>query len=213
MPPRRLLLLRHGQTQSNLDGIWQGHLDVELTPAGLDQAAAAARGLAAYGPVRLVSSDLKRAARTADVVGAHVGLPVELDPRWREFNVGQWTGLSTAEVMARHPAERLAALRGEEQRRGIDGDGPAQVRERVGPALSELTAALGSGECAVVVSHGGTIRVIVALMLGLDSPTITRLLATPGNCQWADLVATDTGWRLAGWNLRTLDLGSAPAAG
>lgn len=213
MSPRRLILLRHGQTQANLDGVWQGHLDVELTPLGYAQAAAAAEQVAAYAPARIVSSDLHRAAHTAAALGARLGMTATQDPRWREFDVGQWTGKSTAEVIARHPDQRLAALDGEEQRRGIDGEGPAQVRERVSPALAELIASLGEGECAVIVSHGGTIRVLAAVLLGLDSPTVARLLTSPGNCQWADLVQVDSGWRLAGWNLRAPDLGAGGSSG
>ena len=204
MSPRRLILLRHGQTQANRDGIWQGHLDVALTEAGHAQAAAAAAALTAYAPVRLVSSDLQRAARTAQAVAERVGRPVELDPRWREFDVGQWTGLTNAEVIARHPQERLAALRWQEQRRGIDGEGPAQVAARVEPALADLISALQAGQSAIIVTHGGTIRVLLATLLGIDVQT-TRLLTTPGNCQWAELVQADTGWRVAGWNLRAAD--------
>ena len=178
MPPRRLILLRHGQTQANRDGIWQGHLDVALTEAGHAQAAAAAAALTAYAPVRLVSSDLQRAARTAQAVAERVGRPVELDPRWREFDVGQWTGLTNAEVIARHPQERLA--------------------------LADLISALQAGQSAIIVTHGGTIRVLLATLLGIDVQT-TRLLTTPGNCQWAELVQADTGWRVAGWNLRAAD--------
>ena len=160
--------------------------------------------LAAYGPVRIVSSDLQRAARTAEAVAAACGVKVDLDARWREFDVGRWTGLSGAEVIARNPEERARALRGEEQRRGIDGEGPAQVAARVRPALDALIASLAPGECGVVVSHGGTIRIISGLLLGIDPVTHTRLFAGPGNCQWADLVETDAAsrWRLAGWNLR-----------
>lgn len=213
MSPRRLILLRHGETQANLDGIWQGHLDVALTALGHQQAAAAGAALTAYKPVRIVASDLQRAADTAAAVGRQLDVEVRLDPRWREFDVGQWTGLRSAEVIAMHPAERSAALRGEEQRRGIDGEGPAQVRERVAPALEELIDGLAAGECAIVVSHGGTIRILTAVLLGLDSPTITRLLTTPGNCQWAELVEGTDGWRLAGWNLRAPDLGASASSG
>lgn len=201
--PRRLILLRHGETQANVNGVWQGHLDVPLTARGRDQAAAAAAVVAAYGPVRVVASDLQRAAVTGRAVADACGVELELDPRWREFDVGQWTGLTSAEVIARNPQERLRALRGEEQRRGIDGEGPAHVLARVRPALEDLVAGLGPGQCAVIATHGGTLRVIAGSLLGLDSVTATRLLTGPGNCQWADLVESDQGgWRLAGWNLR-----------
>jgi broad specificity phosphatase PhoE len=201
MPPaRRLLILRHGETAQNRAGIWQGHLDVPLTDHGREQARAAGGAIAAYAPVRVVSSDLDRAAETARAVAGACGLDVERDPRWREFDVGQWTGLSTAEVIARHPEERRRALRGEEQRRGIDGEGPAQVRERVRPALDALVAGLPEGECAVIVSHGGTIRIIAGLLLGLDSVTMTRLFTVPSNCGWATIVCSGEAWRVESWN-------------
>lgn len=200
--PRRLLVLRHGETQANLDGIWQGHLDVALTERGIAQAYAAGPALAAYSPMRLVTSDLSRAARTAAAVGESCALTPEPDARWREFDVGQWTGLTSAEVIARNPNERRRALTGHEQRRGIDGEGPAQVTERLRPAVTELLAGLPDSAAAVIVSHGGTIRVLAALLLGLDSLSTARLLTTPGNCQWADLVEGPDGWRIAGWNLR-----------
>ena len=202
--PRRLILLRHGETQANVTGVWQGHLDVPLTERGIAQAAAAAPVVAAHGPVRVVASDLQRTAVTGRALAEVCGLPLDLDARWREFDVGQWTGLSSAEVIALHPQERQRALRGEEQRRGIDGEGPSEVADRVRPALAELIGALPDSQCAVIVSHGGTIKIIAALLLGLDTLTTSRLLTVPGNCEWADLVEGTTGWRIAGWNLRAL---------
>ncbi|HEX8518888.1 MAG TPA: histidine phosphatase family protein, partial [Pseudonocardia sp.] len=83
MTLRRLVLLRHGQTDYNVAGRMQGHLDSVLTAVGLEQAAVAAPALAALGPDRMVSSDLRRAADTAEVVGAACGLPVKFDARLR----------------------------------------------------------------------------------------------------------------------------------
>ncbi|WP_306514256.1 histidine phosphatase family protein, partial [Janibacter hoylei] len=71
--PRRLIVLRHGQTGSNLKGIWQGQLDHELTDLGREQARAAAAAIASLRPTRVVSSDLVRARDTAEEVAAASG--------------------------------------------------------------------------------------------------------------------------------------------
>ena len=76
MTLRRLILLRHGQTDYNIDGRMQGHIDSNLTAEGHDQAAAAAPVLAELAPDRVISSDLRRAVDTAEVVAAACGLPV-----------------------------------------------------------------------------------------------------------------------------------------
>ena len=108
--PRRLIVLRHGQTASNLKGIWQGHLDHELTDLGREQAAAAARAIASLRPTRIVSSDLSRAHDTALAVAAASGdLDVAVDERWREIHAGAWQGLTAAEV-GEHGFDAYASL-------------------------------------------------------------------------------------------------------
>ena len=101
--PRRLVLLRHGETAHNADGIWQGQLDTELSVRGLAQAAAAGNALARVEAVRIVSSDLARAARTAEIVGQALGIPLALDERFREVHAGAWQGLTSAQVSERDP--------------------------------------------------------------------------------------------------------------
>src|SRR4051812_41766969 len=85
---RRLVLLRHGQTEWNSLGRAQGHADISLDATGHARAAAAAPYLAAMRPVRLWSSDLARAQETAAYVADAAGLTVETDPRLREYDVG-----------------------------------------------------------------------------------------------------------------------------
>ncbi len=92
MSLRRLVLLRHGQTDYNLAGRMQGHLDSELTETGRAQAVAVAPEIVRMAPDLLISSDLRRAIDTADIIGAATGLPVKLDPRLRETHLGDWQG-------------------------------------------------------------------------------------------------------------------------
>jgi glucosyl-3-phosphoglycerate phosphatase len=192
--PRRVVLIRHGETAHNADGVWQGQLDTELSPRGIEQARAAGAALAAYRPVRVVSSDLARAAVTAQHVAGAAGTQVQLDQRWREIHVGQWQGLSTAQVRERY-AELLVAMDAEDVRRGVDGETLAEVGQRAGAALRELVDDLGAGECAVVSTRCG-----VADLLDLDQHRATRALATLGNCHWVELAQGRTGWQIRRWN-------------
>jgi glucosyl-3-phosphoglycerate phosphatase len=198
-PARRVLLVRHGQTEHNAAGVWQGQLDTPLSDAGLEQARAAGRAIAAYRPSRVVASDLSRAAVTAQHVAEAAGVELTLDPRWREIHVGQWQGLHTAEVRQGY-ADLLEQMDLEDVRRGVDGETLAEVGRRAGESLRELLDALGQEECVVVVAHGVSTRAAIADLLGLDQRLATHALHTLGNCHWAELVQARTGWQLAAWN-------------
>ncbi|MEX3770870.1 glucosyl-3-phosphoglycerate phosphatase, partial [Mycolicibacterium fortuitum] len=88
MTVRRLVLLRHGQTEYNAGSRMQGQLDTELSDLGRDQAAAAAEVLAKRQPLLIVSSDLKRALDTAMTLGDRAGISVQIDKRLRETHLG-----------------------------------------------------------------------------------------------------------------------------
>ncbi len=198
--PRRLVLLRHGETTHNASGIWQGQLDSELSERGVAQAAAAGPAMAGLGASRIVSSDLQRAARTARIVGRSLGIPVTLDERFREIHAGQWQGLSNAEVQDRFPDARAAVLRGEDVRRGGHGESMADVVARVRLGLDDLFAELGPSDCAIVCTHGASSRAIASALLGLDPRDSMRIFAEFGNCHWSEFVEGHSGWRLAVWN-------------
>ncbi len=108
VPVRRLILVRHGQTEYNATSRMQGQLDTELSALGRRQAVAAARVLVEHSPVAIVSSDLRRAYDTAVELGDQAGLPVEIDPRLRETHLGRWQGLTHHDVDAVSPGARAA---------------------------------------------------------------------------------------------------------
>ena len=198
--PRRVVVLRHGQTDHNAQGIWQGQLDSDLSQLGREQARAAAGALTAYRPVLVVASDLKRAAETGQEVARATGAPIEYDARWREIHVGQWAGLTAAEVHEGFPEDRLRHLRGEDFKRGVDGESLSDVAQRVRAALDGLLDRLGEGETAVVATHGVTGRVVIAELVDLDRLTAWRVLGGFGNCHWAEVVESERGWRIQTWN-------------
>lgn len=198
--PRRVVVLRHGETTYNAAGIWQGQLDAPLSERGVAQAEAVGPAVAALGPVRVVTSDLGRARRTGESVAAAAGVPIVDDPRFREIHAGAWQGLTNAEVRERFPDAHAAVLRGEDIRRGGDGESMADVLARVGAGLTAHLADLGPGECLVVSTHGAAGRCAAGWLLGLEQEVVWRVLGGLGNCCWAELVEGRKGWFVRTWN-------------
>ncbi len=148
----RLLLVRHGQSEWNAAGRWQGHADPPLSSLGRAQAHQAATSIS--GDVdAVVASDLRRAVDTATIMAEHLGLaPVSVDPRWRERDVGHFTGLTRPEIEQRWPGILEAPT---PEIPGGESSGDLLRR-----GLEAVDAAVGAyaGARVLVVSHGGLIR-------------------------------------------------------
>jgi broad specificity phosphatase PhoE len=192
--PRRVLLLRHGRTEWNASGRFQGQLDSPLDVIGRAQATAAAVAVAPMRPDAIVSSDLSRTADTAAAVGAELGLQVSHDARLREINLGSWEGLTRAEARERYPEEYAAWQAGSDERRG-GGETYAEVGARASACIKEWLDRLGPASMLVAVTHGGTARATIGTLLGLD-PDLYWRLAPLGNCRWSLLADIGRGWRL-----------------
>lgn len=205
MTLRRIVLLRHGQTDYNVAGRMQGHLDSLLTPVGLEQAAAAAPALAALGPDRMVSSDLRRAADTAEVVGAACGLPVKFDARLRETHLGRWQGRTVPEIEHTDPGA-IAEWRSDPTWAPPGGESRVDVVVRSRPVVDELDAEFADDDAAsttvLLVAHGGLIAGLVTGLLELPTSTWPSFGGL-GNCRWAVLArrSDHPRWRLAGYNV------------
>ncbi len=201
MTGRRLVLLRHGQTAWNAIGRGQGHSDVELDETGRSQSQLAAPAIAAYRPSLLWSSDLARCRQTAAAVAEKCGLDPVYDARLREFDLGERTGLTMAEFEEQYPQE-YAAFRAGHMLAVHGGEGVDEVAARMQTALSELLAALGPGETAVAVSHGGALKVAVGRLLGWPAEAAGSLHGL-ANCGWVvlDEVPESGQLRLSAYNL------------
>ena len=165
----RLLLVRHGQSEWNAAGRWQGQADPPLTALGRAQATVAARML---GPVRGVhASTLQRAQQTAGIIAAHHDLePVGNAPGLVERDAGAWTGRTRAEIEELWPG----AL--EAWRIPDDMEDDATVLARARTALVELATAVGSGK-VLVVTHGGVIGTVARSLGASDQryPNLTGI--------------------------------------
>ena len=182
-----LLLVRHGETDWNRDGRWQGLSDTHLNDRGREQA----RELAAQlnGVDVVYSSDLARARETAEIIAERLDLDVLFDERLRERGFGEWEGLNSGEI-----EERFA----EAHRRWTAGDGAgAENAEPFDEFAARIHAFLDEvlerhhGESVLVVSHGGSIRVIHALAAGLDYVRDHRAIPGVPNCAVARYAARD----------------------
>ncbi len=154
-------LIRHGETDWNLQGRWQGHLDIPLNAIGYRQARLLANRLVRDG-VRfdaIYSSDLSRAYQTAWEIGAALKVPVQLLPALREIDTGLWSGLTTNEVQERFPTEWEQLLQGVDLPRG-GAETMAALYQRVVTAV-EAMVAQHRGHTLAFVTHGGCIRVLL----------------------------------------------------
>lgn len=193
----RLVLVRHGQTDANASGRFQGHLDVPLNRIGHKQAKAVAERVALMKPTRIVSSDLSRARDTADAIAEASGLDREIDLRLREIDVGAWQGMTIADVSEAHPWMPEALAEGRDFRRSDTGETASEAGARVARALVDF-AAQRPGETTVVVGHGLSLRIGLALVSGLGFPG-SFSLAGLWNCSWSILEHNER-WRILTYN-------------
>lgn len=194
----RLLIWRHGRTEWNATGRFQGQLDAPLDAEGRAQAARVAPHLIAYGltpeDTVVVSSDLSRAADTAVALTERLGVPLRLDPRLREHGLGAWEGLARDEVAAKYPDQYADWVAGRPVQ-GRGGEQPAEVMQRAMAALADLPPA----GVAVVVTHGGTAGRLLEALLGLGAEH-RRIFAPLANCAWSELTRRSGRWRLVRHN-------------
>jgi probable phosphoglycerate mutase len=151
----RLLLVRHRQSTWNDEGRWTGQADPPLSEHGEREALELGGVLAPVGFAAVVSSDLCRARRTAELIGTRLGsVPVTEDPRLREIDVPAWTGRTKAEIRLRYPAE-YEAWRSGDRRPPPGSEAWEEFERRVVAALHD---AAERGPTVLVVAHSGVLR-------------------------------------------------------
>jgi broad specificity phosphatase PhoE len=188
----QLLLVRHGETDWNRDGRFQGHADPPLNDAGREQARALADELAGERIDFVYTSDLVRARETAEIVAGRLGADVVARSELREIDVGEWEGLTWPEIEERYPE---GARSWHEQGYGWkSGETYDQLGERIVAALRRI-AADHPAQRVLVVGHGGTVRATRAFLEGLSVADSRRRSPAIGNCEVFRVVAEDGGFR------------------
>jgi len=151
-PTTRVLLVRHGQSEWNADGRWQGQADSPLSDLGRRQAREAARAIGAVDAIW--SSDLQRAAETAAIIAQDIGVgPVVLDPDLRERDAGEYSGLTRAEIEERFPGYLGS------DRRPPSWEPDDHMLARSLRALRRIATEVPGGD-VLVVTHGGLVYTI-----------------------------------------------------
>ena len=190
----RAIIWRHGRTSWNAAGRYQGQADPPLDEAGVAQAALAATMIATLRPDVIVTSDLQRAAGTAEALARVTALVPVIDSRLRERSLGHWEGLTRDEVAQRYPEEMADWLAGRDvTRRG--GESRSEVAARALAAFAELDEV----PLAVLVTHSATAIALTSALLGLspDKPVLGPL----ANCHWTEMRRDDSGWRVRAHNI------------
>jgi alpha-ribazole phosphatase len=170
----RLYLVRHGQTAWNASRRYMGQYDEPLDATGLAQAAAVARRLKRQPFDAIYSSDLQRAWQTAARIAAGRPLEPQPEPRLREMNFGAWQGLTYAEIEQRDPQALAAWQQDPLLQAPPGGETLGELAGRVRELPGELRLA-HSGQEVLLVAHGGPLRTLICLLLGLPAADYWRV--------------------------------------
>ena len=178
---RNVILMRHGESEANARGVWQGAGSSPLTSEGRRQAGRAGERLAGRRLALVESSDLERCVDTARAAG------FEPDARrvWREGDVGEWEGLD-GEYVKTHFGEQLERLHYDyDMPVGVTGESPRQAGERGWEGVHDVVDRLDEGQTALVVTHAGLIGALLRLLL--DLPSDRRRLGVVSNTAFCEL--------------------------
>lgn len=192
----QLLAIRHGETEWNSEGRFQGHLNSVLNQEGLAQAEALGKRFASEPFDLLLSSDLGRALQTARAIAASTGHEIVIEPRLRERNMGIFQGLTSTEVQSRHPDEYRRFKANDPDYVIPGGESVRQLQARCVACIAEL-ARTHAGLTLTAVTHGGVLAVLYrhAKAMPLDTPRDFPLHNTSVN----RFCHRRSGWELLSW--------------
>src|SRR5688572_17376727 len=181
-----LLVCRHGVTDWNIQGRYQGQSDVPLNAEGRQQAESLADELA-LAPVEAVyASALERAWRTAEATANRHALEVKRDSRLNEVHLGVWEGLTLAEILAGYAEQHAFWVNHPVDARPPEGESIAEVVMRVRAALLDIAASRPTGS-VVVVTHKVTMNVIQSLVTGQPLEEVLKVFPVNGSVMRLEL--------------------------
>lgn len=192
---KRLIIMRHGQTDWNVENRFQGHTDIPLNAIGRAQVARAASILASQDIDHIISSDLQRAFDTAAAVAAVTKLKVVADAQLRETHCGNWEGRTGPDIEASDGENLARWFAGEDIPAGGDGERRSDVVKRMMSAIKRGLSESANGQTLLVVTHGGAARGAIGALLGL---AINDWVAIGGlaNASWSIVEERNARWRL-----------------
>jgi broad specificity phosphatase PhoE len=196
-----IYLLRHGEVVLAETRRFIGHLDVPLSPRGEQQSLAQAARLASVKLAALYTSDLARARRTGEIIGAPHGLVPTVVPELREMAMGRWEGLTAAAIQRDEPVKFAEWMANVGEFPFPDGESVPDLEARAWPAFESITGA-HAGQSIAIVAHGGTNRALLCRALGLPSGRLLSMGQDYGALTILERI--DTAWRLRHLNERPM---------
>ncbi len=184
-----IALVRHGETDWNRERRFQGHADVPLNEAGLAQARELAASLDGEPFSAVYTSPLRRASETAKIVATRLGVEPRAHEALQEIDVGSWSGLTVTEVRARFP-EGFARWADWRVTGWEDGESYERLSTRVVGGVLEL-AERHAGEHVLAVTHGGPMRAVLAVSLGLEIHSVHAAVGPIENCAVVRITVKD----------------------
>jgi alpha-ribazole phosphatase len=164
---RKIYLVRHGQTDANIQKKYCGQTDVNLNHKGLRDAASIAKVLKNITLGSIVSSDLKRTLKTAELINEYHQLEIELIPEFREINFGKFENLTFEEIGLQYPEEKEKMIKEKIHYKFLEGESLKALHKRVVKAFNKLLKEKENKDL-LIVSHGGVIRMILTEILSGD---------------------------------------------
>lgn len=164
----KLYLVRHGETDGNVNQWYQGSTDIPLNARGMEQAACLSRFWQDVHIDGIYSSTLSRARKTAEIIAKPHDLPVTSYDELQEVNFGVWEGHTYKEIQQQWPGEIEAFYDSKGTMRARGGESFIDVRDRIVPKTREILGNHTDGDTVVIVSHGAAIRCLLFGLLGLD---------------------------------------------
>lgn len=191
-----ILLIRHGETEWNLSGRWQGHADSALSPRGISQAIALAQRMKNESVDAVYASDLERAQHTARLAGRLANWNPQLMPELRERDLGVLEGLTTDEMLSKEPDAYHSFLNEGPDYQPPGGESYRFFYERCSSAI-ELLASRHPKAKLVLVTHGGVLGAIFRYVLQLPLEADRNFVLL--NCSLNRVLKSESGWKLVCW--------------
>jgi alpha-ribazole phosphatase len=170
----RLYLVRHGEITTSREWKYVGHMDVELSDTGIEQIQRLGKRLKGEGIDVILSSDLKRTVKSAEIIGEMLGLKSISNSDFREINLGHWEGMTRDDIIANYQKEFEKRASNISEFRIEEGESFVDLKNRVIPRLMSYLEK-NSGKNLLLVAHGGVNRVVLCHVLGLDLINLPRI--------------------------------------
>jgi broad specificity phosphatase PhoE len=195
MGVERVYLVRHGETDYNVAGRWQGHLQTMLTDTGREQARALARHLRDFHLDAIYTSDLSRAADTAMLIAEGRNIAVHQDTRLREICLGLFQGLTRAQIQGTYPFE-YGCWHSDNTYCVPQGESRMQLQARMVAFITEM-ATQETGKDVLLVTHGGSIKWLLMALFppevssgkGIENTSVTTIARDAAGWQMVEFAA------------------------